>query len=328
MHQQDTNDRWAAEDAAAWDSAADSDGSTPSNATGSTGVLAQIPDLNATEPDPEESEGLASSDGRILGSGISTKLLVGGGIVLVLAAVIPFWLNSSGDPEGGQPPAPNADLAPTFDPERAPFPNPQPAPPNPWYEPNMSLAPDIPPGPDFTDPAGDPGNTASPQAVPLGRQVTPAGVGGPTALGTPGPRAKYDGRFEASRPDPGYYRPYYRSQAGPNRPQAEPNRPATIYDRPQDAAGGYRGDYQPIPRADYRTNRQKHYPAESRADYRTDYRRYYQADSRANPARDYRSGSVQPPSEDRYRPGVARFKGIIEQPSVRTTHERTGSGVY
>ena len=53
-------------------------------------LLIQIPDLNAADPllDAEE-----SSDGRIISQGLSNKLVMGIGFVLVLIAVLPFLVN-------------------------------------------------------------------------------------------------------------------------------------------------------------------------------------------------------------------------------------------
>jgi len=316
MQGNDTRERFAAEDAATWGSTAGSQEST-----GSPEVLAQIPKVDAPNCVPEMTSRIDPSHGRIISQGISTKLLVGGGIILVLGAIIPLLLRKGGDSEGGRSPAPNAELAPIFDPQKQPAYTPPQSAQNRGYEPNMSYMSSIPPGPSFANPVGESPAAAGRQDgtsaagmpvpniyVPVPNRDYPARqplTGTPTAVSpSPPDGPTYDGRFEASRPGRGYYQPY-------DRPRAIPNQPATIQDRSADSASGVRGDS---------------YPA-AEANTRADHPAYYQADIRADPAFGYRRPGSMPPLRPA-EPGVARFKGTIEQPTLRTTHGRTGSGVY
>ena len=80
-------------------------------------VLAQLPDLETDRDDAAtapSSAGHARSDGRIISQGLSNKLVVGGGILLVLAAVVPFTLNRKTVPK------PVDAVAPLWQPSPAP----------------------------------------------------------------------------------------------------------------------------------------------------------------------------------------------------------------
>jgi len=351
MDQPNASDRETPETPAMWDHEARLD----ENAA-ETKVLARMPDLNnPASCDLDRKPRSARADGRILGQRISAKLLVGGAALLVLAAVVPWWLGKDRTPEGGRPPAPDADLAPAFNPADTARSELPPSLPEMPYGPAMSITPEIPPipsGPEFTNPAAGGTNDAAWQPGPRIRSVSPVPSeaqttvpGGQAAAsnwnqvprqppllnvpshpasssaadvpmlpGAPNVQTRYGGRFDAGQPDPAYYGPSGQPQANRNRPDVNTNRPMTIYERYPGTTGAYQ--------TDYRSND----PLPPQADSRTDYRTYYQADSRADPGRAYRSDPVQPPRQAE--PGVARFEGTIEQPSVRTTHERTGSGVY
>jgi hypothetical protein len=128
-------------------------------------VLARLPDLDAVEPSPEPGAKSARSDGRLLSQGLSTKLVLGGGLLLILAAVYPFVLKNS-EPKPGTPPAPGAPQAPIWKGQAAETPGTLPAPASLSYEPKMSFDPELPPTPDFITAAQAPAQNASPQKPP------------------------------------------------------------------------------------------------------------------------------------------------------------------
>ncbi len=136
-------------------------------------VLARVPDLDAAEPAPPADPKPARRDGRMISQALSTKLLVGGGVLLVLAAIVPLMLGNRGSPKPDEQklpawhpgaPAPDAELAPTWNggpttgmPDStgstspALTPNLQPAPPS------MTFPPDVPPSADQMGTARDSG---------------------------------------------------------------------------------------------------------------------------------------------------------------------------
>ncbi|MHC4176530.1 MAG: hypothetical protein ACYSWU_03435 [Planctomycetota bacterium] len=132
----------------------------PGTAVSQGEVLARLPDLDALEGDAEADIKAVRRDGRILSHGLSTKILMAGGALLVLAAVYPFVFGGNDEPKPGTPPAPDAAEAPVWGDEAA---APLPASANVSYEPNMSFDPELPPAPDFIGAAQAPGPDTSPQ---------------------------------------------------------------------------------------------------------------------------------------------------------------------
>ena len=168
-------------------------------------VIAKIPDLNAMESGRRSRGKSAKSDGRLLSQSLSTKLLIGGGALLVLVAIVPLLMSGRSGPKGGRPPAPNAEQAPIYQGNivtETPVtldgaPVVQQAPPE------LNFQPEIPTGPAFT---------AAVHQTPM------PNVQGPAAGG--------EVRYEASRPLPGYRRECLPPQIDQNQlPQTDQDRP-------------------------------------------------------------------------------------------------------
>jgi len=195
------------------------------------GVLARLPDVGRLESNREPNVRAARSDGRILSPGLATKLLVGGGLLLVLAAIVPFVFNNKNEPKPGTPPAPNAEEAPMWKGASGKTANALPASAKVSYEPTMAINPDLPPAPDFI------GDTEAPNPDPV----------------PPAPRAEGQKRAEAvgiQRQTPGVGE---QSQTNVGRPRARANQMMVIGDPTPSPAGvyadGFRGDYQADSRA-------------------------------------------------------------------------------
>ncbi len=83
-------------------------------------LLAQIPDMSFDEPDSFLEEGTASGDGRIISQALASKLVIGGGILLVLAAILPFVApakktdSQANEPAWANSPVPDASVAPAW----------------------------------------------------------------------------------------------------------------------------------------------------------------------------------------------------------------------
>ena len=128
MHQSESevDDAWKPEVAMAPQPAADNlaTESDPDDGTARPPVLVRMPDLDATQPSAEAEKKSARWDGRMISQRLSIKLLVGGGIALVLAAVAPFVFNGKDNTnrDNGLPdwhqglPAPNSEEAPAWTP--------------------------------------------------------------------------------------------------------------------------------------------------------------------------------------------------------------------
>ena len=76
-------------------------------------VLAKLPDLQGDEQDIEDSSP-ARREGRLLSARLSRRLLVGAGVLLLLAAVVPFLFNRGEGDWKNRRPRPNADAAPVW----------------------------------------------------------------------------------------------------------------------------------------------------------------------------------------------------------------------
>lgn len=359
MHQPESSEKWATEDAAAGKAATMTFGeeALPGQATPQDQVLARIPDLDPAEPGPDADADAepARSDGRVISQGLSTKLLVGGGILLVAIAVTPWLLNRKPDPEGGKPPAPWAEEAPIFDAEAAQITNGQSQSPTTPYQPPMSFDPEIPAGPDFTNPAEQ---GASRQTLPWGGQNQLNAPGGhaqtpdwnyqsnrgtldrqgqvPQVTVRP-PKTAWDSRGSSptwsnrsqppsisNSPDP------LRLPAAKGSPMPDAHSPAGTYDgrfeARQPSPGYYRNYRQPRSDADRpRAHSNQSMMINDRTStvpggYWGDYRRDERADSGTDPRTVYPPHSVEP--------GVARLEGIIAKPPVRTTYDRARSSLY
>ena len=91
------------------------------SSTGTPGtLLAQLPDLSVEELETLVEEHIAASDGRMISQSLASKFVVGGGILLVVAALLPFTMARKTQPKPvgndlarwHSTPAPEADVAP------------------------------------------------------------------------------------------------------------------------------------------------------------------------------------------------------------------------
>ncbi len=92
--------------------------------TSSPSVVTQIPDVTSTHTDEPSSQPARERDARILSPGLSARILVGGGLALLLLAVLPFIFRggdenrSASHEDSGfelKPPAPDAPAAPKWE---------------------------------------------------------------------------------------------------------------------------------------------------------------------------------------------------------------------
>jgi len=202
------------------------------------GVLARLPDVGRLESNREPNVQAARCDGRILSPGLATKLLVGGGLLLVLAAIFPFVFNNKNEPKPGTPPAPNAEEAPTWKGASGKTANALPASAKVSYEPTMSINPDLPPAPDFIGAAQAP----NPGPVP------------------PAPRAEGQKRAEAVGVQRQIPRVGDQSQTNVGQPRARANQMMVIGDPTPSPAGVYADDSRRDYQADSRANLPARYP--------------------------------------------------------------------
>jgi len=347
MAETEVNDRWPAEPTADQEAVQPAGGVTETaDADLQPQVLAQLPDLETVETASEGPP--ASSDGRIISQGLSTKLLVGGSVLLVMAAIIPFLFGKKESPKPGDVKLPEWHQgAPAADADRAPAWTGQ-APQAPAAEQNLPgpppelSIPAVPGGdaaaqrppvwnvqqrsPQLNAPAQAVRNrwqTAPPAAVrtpvrdlPSASQMAPAGTHSaarPQIADGPMPDAHSpaDGRrwrYEAKRPRADDYPDYRQSEA-------RSNQAMTLGQRTIPAAGQPVPDYQPAYRDEPRAN--------SAQGLQTDSRARYPAGSQGG----YRpggQGEYRPPPVE---PGVARFEGLIENPPLRTSHDRSRPSV-
>jgi hypothetical protein len=258
-----------------------------------TALLIQIPDLNAADAllDVEE-----SSDGRIISQGLSNKLVMGVGFILVLIAVLPFLVNKKRSQKA-------VNELPT------------------WHSlGTATTGTAVQPVASTPTPVAVPGPAVSYQAsanVPtvspayLTPQQPQAGSNRPMALGDPGwpqgnsPQAAA-GPTESRQDHPADYRVA-------TAPEFRRN------DRAADSQN-YQADGRNDPAASYRGA-----SAEPRADYRNTPTTVVAQGGAMMPADS--AGVVSSSYQDSQtpEPGVARFEGTIAKPPVRTSYDRAGS---
>ena len=249
-----------------------------SSTAADTRLLAEIPDLTAEDPESLVEEHTAAQDGRLLSQALASKLVLGGGILLALAAILPFCFLKKAEPKPANdqlsawnpaPPAPNADTAPSWN--RPMMQKPDvvrnaAGPSTATNVPASIVVPALPerPGNNVTAPALT-GNTPEPS----GGKSTPPTLNGPALPTMP---VEMPTTRMSSRP----VRPGSDRMASP----VSMNQPMTIGNAPQ---GGYpQTGYPPV---DSR-------PAEAsgaRPFYQADTRGYYHNSDRGNSRVDYRS---------------------------------------
>jgi hypothetical protein len=257
-------------------------------------VWARIPDLDAVEAAAALEPPPASSDGRLISQSLSTKLLLGGTFLLLLAAIVPWSIRKSGNAA----PAVEENV-PTWSPS-----------------PTSSAA----------DKAQNPGGQAA--------QTSKAPSGGPNAAPPPaGPAAPQlsgttrapSSQYEVSRPSPGYYR-QHPAEASSNQPMVigEPARTAPSGEGAAEP-GTPRADPgsagQPDARRDFPRDNGPYRQGQDRDRYPVGL-----ADRRMTVPPPNPSGAASlPPGE----PGVARFEGTIENPPpIKSAYEPARPGVH
>ena len=214
MDRHEVNDPWSTEDPMAAALIDNGDGMPEAAQSDSQPtVLGRIPDVDATKSEKHSGGKSRRSDGRLISQGLSTKLLLGGGALLVLAAIVPLLLGRS-QPEGGLPPAPDAESAPAFDAAVAQgSAAPATTPGIQQAAPQLDFAPNIPTGPAFTLNVPDsPHDTAGHRLPSADRAPSDAGA------------------YRVERPESGYGRQYQPPQDAPEQPQARLNRKMMLHD--------------------------------------------------------------------------------------------------
>lgn len=127
-----------------------------------------------------------------------------------------------------------------------------------------------------------------------------------------GTQPQYNDQPNYQQPAPGAYRNDRGVDAQPASPAPYGQTPGTSYNT-QPAASAYPSSYQ----SGYQANPQSTYPAANAAGYPT-------GNNMPGAAAPTNYASGMPQAE----PGVARFQGVIEKPSVRTTYDRTRPSLY
>jgi hypothetical protein len=324
MHEQTSVSEWAKHGQKGKPSPA-SDQDSPSHVAGEDyPVLACIPDLDAGDSGISLDDEPCRSDGRILSQNLSNKLVIGGGILLVLAAILPFAMNKNGTPKpgGSEPPAASQPTA---------------ALPGAAVVPNMGIAQ----GMGAQSPSGSalPGmgshyesaRANTPTAPSYLQPQPPPQVGANRPMSIGDPPWHPQGPAEAARvPDVG---PGNRGNETPDYRRDDPadHRPSFPSDYRRNDRGADRPEYQ----ADRRTGagaEPRVYPRTDRYENRYDNRYDYPGAgaSQGNPLMPSPQGRVAPPPVDSSppQPGVARLQGTIESPPLRTDYDRAGSSLH
>lgn len=221
----------------------------------------QIPDLDDDDADDPESlleEHTIGTEGRMISQSLANKIIIGGGLLLVVAAILPFTLAKKSQPKPGEgefsqynsPPAPDADVAPSWNgggSQLAAAHDSSPIPGGP-----MALQPRVVIAASPNLPMQMPPADANSQFPAVADHVPPATVGmnRPMAIGHQGP----DGVATNSTP------PTVVQASGTDGRQ-DANPPA---DTRQTAPWGDR----PIYQADERNDRRNNYPGAAQGDYR------------------------------------------------------------
>lgn len=266
-------------------------------------VLARLPDLDTPRPSRRRTRRPRSSpksDGRIISQGLSMKLLGGGALILVALAVVPWLLGGKGEQPSGKPelPAweqdesvPVASQAPEYGPDDA-------GSEAPLRELTESDWPEAPSAPSITgvqvaEQPADRGSARRP-SVPDRQANDPAAPAGPGAwamrpVQLGAEPASPSGPLPGS-PPPGYGQPGSCDHCPDHRAPSRPRDPANWQQPPRSDVAPQGG--QRVPGSTYDTP----------------------------PGTAARAPGPEP--------GVARLQGIIEGTPVRTTYERSRSGIY
>jgi len=311
------------------------------------GLLARIPDVAAPGQGSAAEAGPGSRDGRILSPGLSAKILLGGGLSLLLVALMPFVFGRKQDPEPSS--ANDAGGAKQQSPAatgmaRKGEPKPAEAVASEAVATDESRSDNGPAEDSFAEKlrkqldAGAQGQLASQPAPTQARPDEQA------SRAVDSPRGNPRGPVPAEVPQPPARYPTTQHPFAYDAPGRgalpETNRPMTLRDgarapdryEAKGGQGGYRypdTGYGPevvanrrpgVQRADYR-NRQT---GDGRRDYDRAWPSARVADVRQAAGPRHSTGSASSANE----PGVARFMGTIEKPTARMTHDGAGSSIY
>jgi hypothetical protein len=275
-------------------------------------LLAQFPDLTEDDPEALIEEHTTSSGRQIISQALASKLVLGGGVLLVLAAILPFMFVNRVDPKpSGEElttwhpavPAPDADTAPA------------------WNGPaSMNAAasagiPTVPPSVVVTAvPAGPGGSNVAPPSLiggatdPLASRAAAAWGNNPSLPTLPAKMPPLDATSPFNRAGDGRGVP----------PTVRINQPMALGDRPTAPAAPTA--YGSTTTANYGRLDE----ADSRADYRRDYRSNYppagipavnplMPDPNRGPSPQGPRANQPPPAPQGQPPqaGVAEFQGGI-----------------
>ncbi|NQU26504.1 MAG: hypothetical protein HQ567_34895 [Candidatus Nealsonbacteria bacterium] len=301
MHDHHTDEAWGGEDPATLQQAGNSR-SAANEGFGGPHILARMPDLETETLRPERAS--ARSEGRLISRRLATRLLVGGGILLMLAAVVPWWLGRTVEGEGGKAIHPNAPPAPLFDAQAAQQSDKKPTRLQPQQPPDLSLDIQVPEGGlDFM-------NMPSPGNANPGKSAAPPSQ----------PPRPIDVNIETGRWDRLPEQPTLQGERPAHRVSGLPTR--RTWDIPSPAGAGYPS---PPPRAGSfeAPPNVSHGLMPDPADQRV---RQPPTDLIHPQAAVNRPMSIGMPGP--VQPGIARLEGIIQDPPVRTTYDRNRQGVH
>jgi len=294
-------------------------GIEPGNILSLPRVLARIPDVDAAESCLASEPSPTNSHTRLIGQGLSTKLLLGGAFLLVLAAIVPWNLRKNADTASREVNTPvwhasavpaAADKIPSLG-EQA-VQTPKAAPSGIGNLRPSKVPPTSPAEVQLSGPPKDPG----------GNSLNPDRTG-----------------YEASRPNPGYYHqpvPEYRQPVPEYRqqplPEASSNRPMAIGEPVQTPPPSDRSAEPSSSGIDPRWGDAPGVRTDSRHD-RGAYQQPRQGERYPVGLADRRmplppptgSGAASVPPGV---PGTATFEGKIENPPVKTEYERARPGVF
>jgi len=306
MRDYETNEAWTGEDQATQTASPQSDGakSGASDRLSGPHIVARMPDLDVQEPVADDDS--ARAEGRLISRRWATRLLVGGVFLLLLAAVVPWWIERASQGEGGKPPRPNEDPAPRWDPQTAEQTPPTQLQP---LAPELSLDVEISEGGlDFMN-------------APSGRGLEPGKAAAPPS---PGP---VEGNLETRNWDRLPEQPTLKGERPTPRVSALLRRRAWD-NRAPSAESGY------PPAAPQRTDSFQPPPNVSRGMMPDPADRRASMPNVEGPPMDpnrlqaavNRPMSIGTPGP--IQPGVARLEGFIQDPPVRMTYDRNGPGVH
>jgi hypothetical protein len=300
---------WGIEDRANKQPPAPDAGVPVVSGNGAPPLLAQIPDLDATNIELAADE---STDGRIISQGFSIKLVMGVGFIMLMCAVLPYVLNKRKVEDvnplhdwhaNGQ----SASAGPTATSSGTASAAPTPA------SGGAQVARSVPTNP--------PAYLSPQPQVGTNQAMALADPGWPPAPAASTPRGQYNNAqnrpADARTGDRADYRQYDRAPDPRNYNADTRSDPATIY-RGSNAPGDYRNDGRGQARNDVRASDPRYdYPSPGNVQGNP----LMPANGTGAPATSYQNPQV-------VDPGVARFDGTITKPTVRTSYDRSGPSNY